>query len=116
MLPYGILVRIDATCSARSPVMTGPKFSAPMNAVVEHTPKPEKSAYEKLPRRYRRFVDEWVSGKTAPEAIKAAGYKRLYPHQASAKLRRRPEIAAAIAEREAEAVREAGARHVTVIR
>lgn len=87
-----------------------------MNAVVEQSTKPEKSAYERLPRRCRRFVDEWVGGKNAVESIKAAGYKGLFPHQAAAKFRRRSEIAAAIAERERYAASEAGARHVTVVR
>jgi hypothetical protein len=87
-----------------------------MNAVVEHTPPQPKSAYEQLPRRYRRFVDAWIEGKTGVEAIKAAGYKRLYPHQASAKLRNKPEIQAAIEERTRQYIADVGVRHETVIR
>lgn len=83
--------------------------------VVEPIPKPAKSAYEQLPRRYRRFVDQWVGGKTGVDAIKAAGYKKQYAHQMAYKLSRREDVQAAIAEREAAAVREAGVRHVRTL-
>lgn len=93
---------------------SAPKFVAPMNA-VEPIQNRQKTAYEQLPRRYRRFVDQWVSGKCGEDAIRAAGYKKQYAHQTAYKLRRIPEVQSAIAEREAEAVQEAGVRHVRVL-
>lgn len=90
-----------------------------MNAVVEHNPKPEKSAYEQLPRRYRRFVDEYVAGgQTATEALKAAGIGRESRHvrKVASRLIRKPEVAQAIQERTAEVVADMGVRHERVIR
>jgi hypothetical protein len=96
-----------------SPVRLGPKFSAPMNAIVEQ-PK-AKTAYERLPRRYRRFVDEWVSGKSGVDSARRAGYKGKFPQAMAWKVSHRPEVQEAIAEREAAAVRDAGVRHVRIV-
>lgn len=85
-----------------------------MNAVVEH--KPEKSAYERLPRRYRRLVDEYVNGATGSDAVRGAGCKSPHARNVAYRLLRRPEIKEAIAEREAWAVQESGVRHVRTLK
>jgi hypothetical protein len=97
----------------RSPALQGPKFLAPMNAVVEQSPK---TAYERLPRRYRRFVDAYVEGNTGAESARLSKCKSLYPHNRAWEWLQRPEIRQAIDEREAHAVREAGVRHVRTLK
>jgi len=87
-----------------------------MNAVVEHKPE-EKSAYERLPRRYRRFVDEYVcGGKTATDAIRAAGSKSKHARTIACRLLRQPDIAAAVQERTSQVVADIGVRHERVAR
>lgn len=93
-----------------------PDLVEPMNALAEQIPKPPKSAYEKLPRRLRRFVDEYVGGKSGAEAARLAGCKSVRPHNVACKLRRKPEIEAAIAERTAWLVSEVGIRQFQVVR
>jgi hypothetical protein len=87
-----------------------------MNAVVEQTPKQPKSAYEQLPRRYRRFVDHFVSGKTATDAIRLAGCKSQHARSIASRLVARADVWAAIEEREKQAIADLGVRHQTVAR
>jgi phage terminase small subunit len=84
-----------------------------MNAVVEH--KPDESAYDRLPRRHRRFVDAYVAGHSGAESMRLARCKSLYPHNRAWELLQRPEIRAAIDERERHAVAEAGVRHLRIV-
>jgi hypothetical protein len=86
-----------------------------MNAIVEHTPQP-KSAYEQLPRRYRRFVDAYVPGLSGAEAMRRSGYKGSYPEILAYKLLKRPEVMAAIAEKEQFYIAEMGVRAERIIR
>lgn len=85
-----------------------------MNAVVEHTQ--EKTAYDRLPRRERRFIDAYVPGATGAEAIRTAGYKGLYAHVAAYRLLKRPDIQEAIAERELHYIAEMGVRAERIMR
>jgi hypothetical protein len=72
-------------------------------------------AYAKLRRRRQIFVDAYVECGVATAAIIKAGYQGKYPHQAAAKIYANLEVKAAIAEREAEAIAQAGMRPVRVI-
>jgi hypothetical protein len=87
-----------------------------MNAVVEQNPKQPKSAYEQLPRRYRRFVDAYVPGLSAAEALRQSGYKGSHPNVVAYKLLKRPEIMEAVAEKEAFFIAEMGVRAERIIR
>lgn len=69
---------------------------------------PEKSAYEKLKPRFRRFVDDIVMGETGVQAAKNLGFGGEGPRFYASKLRKRPDIRAAIEERETEAMETAG--------
>ena len=74
-----------------------------MSAVLEHVPavpaKREKSAYERLKRRERRFVDQYVIGCSAAEALRQCGYKGLHPNAIAHKWLKKPDVAAAVDER-----------------
>lgn len=85
-----------------------------MNDIVEQ-PQP-KTAYERLPRRYRRFVDEYVSGKTAVDAIRAAGSKSKHARTIACRLLQTPDIDEAVQERTRFFVAELGVRHERLIR
>ena len=78
-----------------------------MNAVVEH--QPEASAYDRLSRREKRFVDKYVPGLTGAEAMRSIGYKGAQPERMAWRWLQRPEIQAAIEEREQHYIREMGA-------
>jgi hypothetical protein len=86
-----------------------------MNDIVEHQAIP-RSAYDRLPRRYKRFVDAYVPGLSAAEALRQSGYKGLYPSVVAYKLLKRPEIVEAIAEKEAFFIAEMGVRAERIIR
>jgi phage terminase small subunit len=85
-----------------------------MNAVVEHDPN--QSAYDRLSRREKRFVDAYVPGATGAEAARTAGHKGLYPEVAAYRLLQRQDIQAAIEEREAHYIREMGVRAERIMR
>lgn len=85
-----------------------------MNAVVER--KPEASAYERLSRRERRFVDQYVPGLTGAEAVRSIGYKGAQPERMAWRWLQRPHIQAAIEEREAHYIREMGVRAERIMR
>lgn len=70
--------------------------------------KPEKSAYEKLKPRFRRFVDLHIDGKTGVEIGRLLGFGGNEPRIWASKIKGREDVQAAIAEREAEAMQEAG--------
>lgn len=64
-------------------------------------------AYLALPRRHQKFVDAYVECGNGAEAVRRAKLRnRAYkdPKVAASKLKAKPEIAAAIAERQAEAI------------
>jgi phage terminase small subunit len=91
-----------------------------MSAVIEQRPdaapaKREKSAYERLKRRHQRFVDQYVSGAKASDAIVAAGCKSVRPRNIAARLLQKPEIQAAVQERTELFLRDTAARsHKTI--
>lgn len=76
--------------------------------MTDEAKKPELTAYEKLPARMRRFVDLIVAGRTGVDAAREIGIGGKDPRFRACKLRARPDVKAAIAEREAEAMAEAG--------
>jgi hypothetical protein len=86
-----------------------------MNAVVEHIPD-ENSAYDRLSRRHRRFVDAYVAGATGAEAVRQAKCKTSHPRNLAYQLLQVPEIRAAIDERERQLVADIGVRHERVLR
>lgn len=75
-----------------------------------------KNAYATLQRRHRRFVDEYLLGKKACEAIVAIGFKGTNPRQAAWKILCRPEVRAAIEERRAVLCEAVGLRQESVLR
>lgn len=75
-----------------------------------------KSAYQSLPRRYRRFVDHYVTGLTGVAAIQAVGCKSPHARTVAARVLRRPEVQAALEERTREVIADAGVRHERIIR
>jgi phage terminase small subunit len=81
-----------------------------MNAVA----KPEKTPYQKLPRRHQKFVDAFVDCGKATEAMRRIGFKGRRPDLAGSKLKAREGIQAAIDERQAIAVSEAGVNSARV--
>lgn len=92
-----------------------------MSAVIEQplttTPaKREKSAYERLTRRQKRFVDELVQGCSAAEAMRRSGYAGSYPEIRAYKDRKKPEIRAAIEERTAQLTEDVGVRQHVILR
>lgn len=70
--------------------------------------KPQKTAYWKLSKRLRRFVDALVGGATGADAAVEAGCKAQQPKVWACRMRARPEVRTAIAEREEQAAEEAG--------
>jgi hypothetical protein len=94
-----------------------------MSAVIEQRPegsqppaKREKSAYERLTRRQRRFVDELVVGCSAAEAMRQSGYKGSYPEIRAYREQKDPDVAAAIAERTEQLALDVGVRQHKVLR
>jgi hypothetical protein len=85
-----------------------------MNAVVEQ-PQTE-SAYDRLPRRHKRFVDEYVGGKTAAEALRSIGGKSRHARTVAWRLLLEPDIEAAVKERTAQVIADMGVKHEQVIR
>jgi phage terminase small subunit len=75
-----------------------------------------KSAYDKLPRRMKRFVDQYVIGATGEAAIRAAGYKGLYPYQIAGKWLKKPFIKQAVEEATERHVNDVGVRQATVLK
>lgn len=66
------------------------------------------SAYSKLRVRARRFVDAYVELGDGAKAMRRLKFKGKRPDQAAYKLLQRPEVRAAIAERDAQAKANAG--------
>jgi phage terminase small subunit len=86
------------------PVRASDADVVPMSAVIEQRPdappaKREKSPYESLKRRQKRFVEQYVIGCSGAEAMRQCGYKGLHPNAKAGKWLSRPEIRAAIQER-----------------
>ena len=73
------------------------------------------SAYLKLRRRRQLFVDAYVRTGSNVEAAIASGYSGKAPGVAGCKLMANPEVKAAVAEREQEAIERAGVRRVRVL-
>lgn len=84
--------------------------------MTDALPASTKSAYSRLPRRYRRFVDEYVTGKSGTDSILAAGCKSQHARTVASRLLRKPDIQAALEERTREVVADAGVRHERVVR
>jgi phage terminase small subunit len=82
-----------------------------MNAEV----KPEKTAYQKLPRRHQRFVDEFVDCGKAAESMRRIGFKGRRPDIAGWKIKCSPGVQEAIEERSQQAIQEAGVNSVRVL-
>ena len=88
------------------------------------TPPPAKqsgtssapSAYRRLKRRERRFLDEYLLGKTGVDAIRAIGFTGTRPDVAASKLLARQHVREALAERRADLMESMGLRQETVIR
>ena len=74
------------------------------------------SVYDKLPRRLKRFVDQYVIGGTAASAIQLAGYKGRYPHGVAHKWLKKPMLRAAVEEATERHLADVGVRQVTVLR
>lgn len=70
----------------------------------------EQSAFDRLPRRQKRFVEQYVIGCSGAEAMRQCGYKGLHPNAIANKWLRRPEIAAAVEERTGDHLRDVSAR------
>lgn len=75
-----------------------------------------KSALDKLPRRLKRFVTQYVAGDTPANAMKLAGYSGLHPRVVGHKWLKRPEVKAAVAEETERLTTEVGIRQVTVLK
>jgi phage terminase small subunit len=92
-----------------------------MAAVIEHSPASApalatgRSAYDSLKPRHRLFVDAFVEGASAADAVRVLGYKGRRARQSGWKLLRKPRIAAAIEERKAQMLEDAGLRQHHVI-
>lgn len=91
-----------------------------MSAVLDTLSPPvparrQKSAYDSLPRRHRRFVDHVVTGISGAEAIRLAGCRSHHGRNIAARWMRRPEIRAALEEREAQLVHDAGVRQHLIV-
>lgn len=75
-----------------------------------------KNAYATLKRRHKRFVDEYLLGKTATDAMRAIGFKGKEPRIAACKLLMRPEVRAAVEERRAVLCEAVGLRQESILR
>jgi phage terminase small subunit len=72
-------------------------------------------SYQRLKRRHRRFVDEYLTGKKGTEAMKAIGFKGRRPEIAASKLLARPEVRAAVEERRAVLCEAVGLRQESIL-
>jgi phage terminase small subunit len=88
-----------------------------MSAVIptEPAPRRKRTAYEKLPRRLKRFVDHYVIGATAEAAMRASGYTGRFPSGIGSKWLRKPEVKEAVTEATERHMQEIGVRQFTVI-
>lgn len=75
-----------------------------------------RSAYDRLPRRLKRFVDQYVIGGTAESAMRASGYKGLYPNQVAHKWLKKHPIKDAVEEATERHLADVGVRQQTVLR
>src|SRR5687767_10371979 len=85
-----------------------------MQAVIQA--KPTRSAYEQLPRRLKRFVDQYVIGGTAEMAMRQSGYKGLHARQLAHKWLAKPKIKTAVEEATERHVADIGTRQYTVLK
>lgn len=74
-----------------------------------------KNAYATLKPRFRRFVDEYLLGKTGSDAIRNIGFKGRRPEIAACKMLARPEVRAAVEERRAVLCEAVGLRQEFVV-
>jgi phage terminase small subunit len=75
----------------------------------------ETPVYDRLNWRHKMFVDAWIETGIATKAIQKAGYTGKRPDLAGGKLRRKPKVAQAIAERERLAIKVAGGTAAEVL-
>lgn len=73
------------------------------------------SAFAKLRRKRQLFVDAYVRSGSQAEAAIAAGYSEKGANVAGCRLMANPEVKAAVAEREQEAIERAGIRRVRAL-
>lgn len=73
------------------------------------------SAYAKLRRRRQLFVDAYVRTGSGSDAAIAAGYSSKGADSTASRFKANPEVAAAIAERQQEAIERAGVRPAQVL-
>lgn len=76
----------------------------------------QRSTYDRLPRRLKRFIDHYVIGGTAAAALRQSGYKGRHANTVAAKWLKRPNVAAAIEEANARLVADIGVRQLSVIK
>jgi hypothetical protein len=70
----------------------------------------QRSAFDRLKRRQKRFVEQYVIGCSGAEALRQCGYKGLHPNSIAGKWLSRPEIQAAVEERTEAHLRDVAAR------
>ena len=75
---------------------------------------PPRSAYDQLTGQQRRFIDAWLTGMTGRDAAIQAGSKAKHPEEWACRTLKKPEVRAAIAERDAEAADRAGITHTMI--
>lgn len=74
-----------------------------------------EGAYHHLKRRHRRFVDEYLLGRTGKDAMLAIGFKGTRPEIAASKFLARPEVRAAVEERRAVLCEAVGLRQEVIL-
>ncbi len=75
------------------------------------------NAYLKLRGRRRKFVDAYIEhGENASQAVREAGFKGKSANQRGYELLHEPEVQAAILERRAQAIADAGVTHLRTLR
>lgn len=80
------------------------------------TEQPSKTAYEQLPRRQRRFVDEYCTGISGAEAARRSGSKSPRPAAAAYKLLQNHQIKSAIDEKRQDILAAVGVRQEQIVR
>jgi phage terminase small subunit len=74
------------------------------------------SAYAKLKRRHQRFVDEYVLCGIGTASLRRIGYKGKRANKIACELLANPQVRAAVQERTAESIAEAGVNAVRTMR
>jgi len=92
------------------------ELTAPMTSNPSAPPeKPAPSAYRKLSKRLKRFVDAYVELGMGTKAMRKIGFTGRRPDVAASKLLARPNIRAAVAERDELAAENAGITRTLIL-